>query len=90
MDRADATYAVIPQNGGTCLAIRQRLASGDGVVADRAQPLAAVGADRSLEDALASILLTDEGIVAVADGPAYRGTLTLDAVYRALRTSRHD
>ena len=87
MDRADTTYAVIPLDDGTCLAIRQRFGSGDGVVADRAQPLAAVGADRSLEDALASILLTDEGIVAVADGPAYRGTLTLDAVYR-VRSAR--
>ncbi|HEY3725456.1 MAG TPA: ATP-binding cassette domain-containing protein [Acidimicrobiia bacterium] len=89
MDRAGTTYAVMPGDDGNCLAIRQRFASGDGVAADRARPLAVVGTDRSLEDALASILLTDEGVVAVADGRAYRGTLTLDAVYGALRTSRH-
>jgi osmoprotectant transport system ATP-binding protein len=88
MERDDTTFAVIPGADGTCRAIRQRFASGDGVVADRARPLVVVGADRSLEDALAAILLTDEGIVAVADGPAYRGTLTPDAVYRALRASR--
>ena len=51
--------------------------------------MVAVGTDRSLEQALAAILLTDDGFVAVADGGAYRGTLTPDAVYRALRTSRH-
>ena len=89
MDRVGTTYAVIPQNDGTCLTIRQRFASGDGVVADRAHPLVVVGADRSLEDALASILLTDEGVVAVTDGPSYHGTLTLDAIYRVLRTTRH-
>jgi len=88
MERDGTTFAVIPAHDGSCRAIRQRFASGDGVVADRAQPLVVVGVDRSLEDALAAILLTDEGIVAVADGPSYRGTLTPDAVYRALRASR--
>jgi DNA-binding transcriptional MocR family regulator len=88
MDRDGTSFAVIPQDDGRCLAIRQRFASGDGVVADRAQPLVVVGTDHSLEDALASILLTDDGVVAVADGPTYRGTLTPDAVYRALRASR--
>ncbi len=88
MDRADATLAVVPDDDGSCLVLRQRHASGDGVVADRARPLVAVGTDRSLEEALAAILLTDEGAVAVVDGRSYRGTLTLDAVYRALRSSR--
>jgi osmoprotectant transport system ATP-binding protein len=43
---------------------------------------------RSLEEALAAILLKDEGVIAVFDGPAYRGTLTVDSIYRALRASR--
>ena len=30
-----------------------------------------------------------DGFLAVFDGPRYRGALTPDAVYRALRTSRH-
>ena len=84
------TFAVIPGADGTCRAIRQRHASGDGLGRRPTRsPLVVVGADRSLEDALAAILLTDDGFVAVFDGPTYRGTLTPDAVYRALRTSRH-
>ena len=43
---------------------------------------------RSLEEALAAILLKDEGFIAVFDGPDYRGTLTVDSIYRALRASR--
>jgi osmoprotectant transport system ATP-binding protein len=88
MDRDGTDYAVIRRDDGTCLAIRRRFASGDGMVADRARPLVVVGTDRSLEDALASILLTDDGVVAITDGPTYCGTLTPDAVYRALRASR--
>jgi osmoprotectant transport system ATP-binding protein len=42
----------------------------------------------SLEDALAAILLTDDGVVGVVDGPRFLGTLTADAVYRSLRASR--
>jgi osmoprotectant transport system ATP-binding protein len=43
---------------------------------------------RSLEEALAAILLSDDGFVAVFEGPDFRGTLTIDAIYRALRASR--
>jgi osmoprotectant transport system ATP-binding protein len=42
----------------------------------------------SLEDALAAILLTDDGVVGVVDGTRLLGTLTADAVARALRASR--
>ncbi len=55
----------------------------------RAQPVVVVDAHRSLEEALAAILLSDDGFVAVFDGTTYRGALTPDAIYRALRTSRH-
>jgi osmoprotectant transport system ATP-binding protein len=89
MDRVGATFAVIPGSDGTCRAIRQRHASGEGLVADRAQPVVTVAADRSLEEALAAILLSDDGFVAVFDRKHYRGALTPDAVYRALRSSRH-
>jgi osmoprotectant transport system ATP-binding protein len=89
MAREGVDFAVIPGPDGTSRAIRQRRASGVGTVADRARPVVVVGADRSLEDALAAILLTDDGFVAVFDGTRYCGTLTPDAIYRALRTSRH-
>lgn len=89
MDRVGATFAVIPGNDGTCRAVRQRHASGEGLVEDRAQPVVVLGASRSLEAALAAILLTDDGFVAVFDGSQYCGTLTPDAIYQALRTSRH-
>jgi len=58
-------------------------------VRDRARPATVIQIAKSLEDALAAILLTDDGFVAVYDGARYRGVLTPDAVYRALRTSRH-
>ncbi len=89
MERDGVDFAVIPGADGTSRAIRQRHASGDGTVGDRAQAATVIGANRSLEDALAAILLTDDGFVAVFDGPQYRGTLTPDAIYRALRSSRH-
>jgi osmoprotectant transport system ATP-binding protein len=89
MDRVGTSYALIPNDDGTCREIRQRFASGDGLVADRAQPVVVVDLHRSLEQALAAILLSDDGFVAVFDGTTYRGALTPDAVYRALRTSRH-
>jgi osmoprotectant transport system ATP-binding protein len=53
-----------------------------------AQPGRRIELGRSLEEALAEILLNDDGYVAVFDGPSYRGTLTVDAIYRALRASR--
>ncbi len=43
--------------------------------------------DGSLERALASMLLTDYGWVAVVDGDSFAGVLTPDAIYRALRAS---
>jgi hypothetical protein len=47
-----------------------------------------VDVQRSLEDALAAILLTDDGVVGVVDGSRLLGTLTAESVYRALRASR--
>jgi osmoprotectant transport system ATP-binding protein len=56
---------------------------------DPATLAARVRIGQSLEDALAAVLLTDDGIVAVADGDRVVGTLSADAVYRALRASRN-
>jgi osmoprotectant transport system ATP-binding protein len=49
------------------------------------QPTASL--DDYLENALAAMLLTDYGWVAVLDGDDFVGVLTPDAIYRALRTS---
>jgi osmoprotectant transport system ATP-binding protein len=89
MEHAGASFAVLPGGDGECAALRERHAAGDGLVQDRARPATVVPMEKSLEDALAAILLTDDGFVAVYDGARYRGVLTPDAVYRALRTSRH-
>jgi osmoprotectant transport system ATP-binding protein len=89
MDRAQTTYALVPDGDGTCRGLRQRHASGDGKVDDRARPVVVVDVGHSLEEALAAILLSDDGFVAVFDGARHLGALTPDAVYRALRTSRH-
>jgi len=88
MASAGAVLAVIPADDGICRAIFERCASGEGTVGDRSQPMVVVGADRSLEEALAEILLGDDGVIAVTDGGAFLGTLTPDAIYRALRRSR--
>jgi osmoprotectant transport system ATP-binding protein len=50
-------------------------------------PDTTVAADASLEQALAAIVLTPDGAVAVRDGDRYLGTLTYDAVFAALRDS---
>jgi osmoprotectant transport system ATP-binding protein len=89
MERAETSYALVPGADATCRALRLRHASGDGNVGDRAQPVVVVDVGRSLEEALAAILLSDDGFVAVFDGSRSVGALTPDAVYRALRTSRH-
>jgi osmoprotectant transport system ATP-binding protein len=89
MERAGTKFAVIPGTGGTCRAIRWRDTTGEGTVLDQAEMVKVVPRLRSLEDALAAILLADDGFVAVFDGPNYRGTLSPDAIYRALRISRH-
>jgi osmoprotectant transport system ATP-binding protein len=53
----------------------------------RPAPADVVPIDSSLERALAAIVLTREGAVAVQDGDRYLGALTYDAVFAALRDS---
>jgi osmoprotectant transport system ATP-binding protein len=63
-------------------------AAGDGAAGERAERVDAwVSTDDSLENALAAMLLTDYGWVAVVDGDTFLGILTPDAIYRALRSS---
>ena len=49
-----------------------------------------VSIDAPLEDALASMLLTDVGWVAVLDGDRFLGVLTPESVYLTLRRSLDD
>ncbi len=55
-------------------------------------PTARVDAGASLEEALAAIVLTDDGRVGVHDGSTFLGVLTYDAVFAELRASidHHD
>jgi osmoprotectant transport system ATP-binding protein len=63
-------------------------ADGEGTVTDRMQRVEEfVDVEDSLEKALAAMLLTQEGWVAVLDGSRFLGVLTPEAVYRALRNS---
>lgn len=71
--------------------VRQANAAGDGSVRDRVERVEAwVPIDDFLENALAAMLLTDYGWVAVVDGDRFIGVLTPDAIYHALRSSIDD
>ena len=63
-------------------------AAGDGPIGDRLQRIEAwVPFDHDLQDALATMLLTREGWVAVLDGDRFVGVLTPESVYQTLRRS---
>jgi osmoprotectant transport system ATP-binding protein len=68
--------------------VRAANAAGAGTAGDRAERVEAwVSIDDYLENALAAMLLTDYGWVAVVDGERFVGVLTPEAIYRALRSS---
>ena len=68
--------------------VRAANAAGDATAGERAERVESwVSTDDYLENALAAMLLTDSGWVAVVDGERFMGVLTPDAIYRALRTS---
>jgi osmoprotectant transport system ATP-binding protein len=89
MDATDASWvAVVDQDARLCGHVRAANAFGDGTAGERAERVEAwVSTDDYLENALAAMLLTDYGWVAVVDGDTFAGILTPDAIYRALRTS---
>ncbi len=92
MDRSGASWVAVV-NGDSKLRghVRAANAAGTGSVADRTERVEAwVSTDDYLENALAAMLLTDYGWVAVVDGDDFVGVLTPDAIYRALRTSLDD
>jgi osmoprotectant transport system ATP-binding protein len=89
MERTRATWAAVVDDEGRLRGhVRAGNASGDGTAGERAERVEAwVSTDDFLENALAAMLLTDYGWVAVVDGERFVGVLTPDAIYRALRTS---
>ena len=89
MARADAPLvAVVDENDVLCGVVREARAEGDGPVSSRAEPAeATVPLSGKLQDALARVLLTDLGWVAVVDGARYVGGLTPESVFESLRRS---
>lgn len=92
MERTEARWVAVTDARGALRGhVRAAAAGGDGTVVDRLERVEAwVPLDGSLERALASMLLTDYGWVAVVDGDAFVGVLTPDAIYRALKASLDD
>ena len=86
---ADAPLvAVVDENDVLCGVVRAARADGDGPVSSRAEPAeATVPLSGKLQDALAKVLLTDLGWVAVVDGARYVGGLTPESVFESLRRS---
>jgi osmoprotectant transport system ATP-binding protein len=89
LDRAGATWAVVLDDAGRPAGwLPAGRAAGAGAVASavvRTEATVAVGA--TLKDALATMLQSDAGWVAVLDGDRYVGVLTPGALHAALRRS---
>jgi osmoprotectant transport system ATP-binding protein len=80
--------AVVDSNGVLSGHVRNEDAVGDGPIGPHVERIEAwVSTDDHLEDALAAMLLTDVGWIAVLDGDRFVGVLTPESVYRSLRRS---
>jgi osmoprotectant transport system ATP-binding protein len=92
MEQSGTSWVAVV-NGDSKLRGHVRAANADGLgsVAERTERVEAwISTEDYLENALAAMLLTDYGWVAVVDGDDFVGVLTPDAIYRALRTSLDD
>jgi osmoprotectant transport system ATP-binding protein len=89
IERSGADWVAVVDTDGRLIGhVRRGDANGDGPVSARIERLEAwVSIDAPLEDALASMLLTDVGWVAVLDGDRFLGVLTPESVYLTLRRS---
>ncbi len=89
MSRTGASWvAVVDADGRLRGHVRAANAAGGGTAGDRVERVESwVSTDDYLENALAAMLLTDYGWVAVVEGERFLGVLTPDAIYRALRSS---
>jgi osmoprotectant transport system ATP-binding protein len=80
--------AVVDAGGALRGSVRRERADGEGAVRDHIERLEAwVPLTGRLQDALAMMLLTEAGWVAVLDGERFVGVLTPEAVFRSLRRS---
>ena len=83
--------AVVDVEGRLHGHVRRANAVDDGPLDGRVERVEAwVSLEDPLEDALAAMLLTEVGWVAVLDGDHFVGVLTPESVYRALRRSLHE
>jgi osmoprotectant transport system ATP-binding protein len=92
MDQTHLTWvAVVDGDGVLRGSVVAEDARQEGTVVDHLRRFEAwVPADGTLQDALAMMLLTEAGWVAVLDGERFVGILTPDAVFRSLRRSLGD
>ena len=91
LDDAGAPWAVVVDDEGRLAgAVPRARAEGEGTVADRLQPVEQVPCAATLKDALAALLLRDDGWVAVVEDGRYRGALTPQSVHAAIRRSVDD
>jgi osmoprotectant transport system ATP-binding protein len=80
--------AVVDDTGTLRGHVRKERAAGDGPISDHVERIEEwVSSDDYLDDALAAMLLTDLGWVAVIDGDRFLGVLTPESLYRAWRHS---
>src|ERR687898_840372 len=89
MSRTGASWVAVVDTAARLRGhVRAANAGGEGTAGERAERVESwVSTDDYLENALAAMLLTDYGWVAVVEGERFLGVLTPDAIYRALRTS---
>ena len=88
LEAAGAAWAVAVDDDGRLVGAVSRAGSeGEGTVADRLQPVEGLPAGATLKDALAALLLRDDGWVAVVDDGHYRGVLTPQSLHAAIRRS---
>ena len=91
LDGAGAAWVVAVDGEGRLVgAVPRAAAEGEGTVADRLQPVEKVPSGATLKEALAALLLRDDGWVAVVDDGRYRGALTLQSLHAAIRRSVDD
>ena len=89
MERSGMAWVAVVDADGTLRgSVPSDHANGDGAVRDHIERLEAwVPSSGRLQDALAMMLLTEAGWVAVLDGERFIGVLTPEAVFRSLRRS---
>ncbi len=89
MEATDSTWVVVVDDRGELRGhVRRANSNGSGSVHSRTEYIDSwVTPADSLEHALAKMLLTDYGWVAVVDDQRYVGVLNPDSIYRALRDS---